>query len=105
MDVVTAGRNPVNPAGLIASDRMRAMIVQARESHDLIVLDTPPVPVISDAIPLLREVDGVIVVSYLGVSTRDAVSASSPSCATSTSTYSDWWPTGHHAVSCTRTGS
>ncbi len=73
MEVVTAGRNPPNPAGLIASDRMRAMIAQARDDHDLIVLDTPPVPVISDAIPLLREVDGVIVVSYLGVSTRDAV--------------------------------
>ena len=75
MKVVTAGRNPTNPSGLIASDRMRALIARAEADHDLVILDTPPVPVCSDAIPLLREVGGVIVVSYLGRSTRDGVGA------------------------------
>ncbi len=73
MEVLTAGRNPANPAGLIASNRMLALLRQAANDHDLVVVDTPPVPVISDAIPLLGEVDGVVVVTYLGVSTRDAV--------------------------------
>ncbi|MGI8845394.1 MAG: Wzz/FepE/Etk N-terminal domain-containing protein [Thermoleophilaceae bacterium] len=75
MRVVTAGSNPTNPAGLIASDRMRALIARAELDHDLVVLDTPPVPMVSDAIPLLREVGGVIVVSYLGRSTQDGVGA------------------------------
>ncbi|CAA9476121.1 MAG: hypothetical protein AVDCRST_MAG67-516 [uncultured Solirubrobacteraceae bacterium] len=75
MSVVTAGRNPTNPSGLIASDRMRAIIARAETEHDLVVLDTPPVSVVSDAIPLLRVVGGVIVVSYLGRSTRDGVGA------------------------------
>ena len=75
IDVLTAGRNPTNPAGLIASNRMRAIITRAEAEHDLVVLDTPPVSVVSDAIPLLREVGGVIVVSYLGRSTRDGLGA------------------------------
>lgn len=75
MRVVTAGSNPTNPAGLIASDRMRAIIARAELDHDLVILDTPPVPMVSDAIPLLREVGGVIVVSYLGRSSQEGVSA------------------------------
>lgn len=75
LQVVTAGRNPANPSGLIASDRMRGVIARAEADYDLVVLDTPPVAVISDAIPLLREVGGVIVVSYLGRSTREGMDA------------------------------
>lgn len=75
MHVITAGRNPRNPSGLIDSDRMRAIIARAEANHDLVVLDAPPVSVVSDAIPLLREVGGVIVVSYLGRSTRDGIGA------------------------------
>lgn len=75
MHVVTAGHNPRNPSGLIDSDRMRAILARAEADHDLVVLDAPPVSVVSDAIPLLREVGGVIVVSYLGRSTRDGVGA------------------------------
>ncbi len=73
--VVTAGHNPTNPSGLIASKRMQAVLARAEAEHDFVVLDTPPVSVVSDAIPLLRKVGGVIVVSYLGRSTRDGVSA------------------------------
>jgi Mrp family chromosome partitioning ATPase len=35
------------------------------------VIDTAPMGVVSDAFPLLRKVDGVIVVGRVGVSTRD----------------------------------
>ncbi len=36
------------------------------------VLDTAPTGVVSDAFPLLRQVDGVIVVARMGLTTRDA---------------------------------
>ncbi len=75
MQVITAGRNPSNPSGLIDSARMRAIITRAEAEHDLVVLDAPPVSVVSDAIPLLREVGGVIVVSYLGRGTREGIIA------------------------------
>ncbi len=54
---------------------MRALLARAELDHDFVILDTPPVPMVSDAIPLLCEVGGVIVVSYLGRSTQDGVSA------------------------------
>jgi polysaccharide biosynthesis transport protein len=74
VDVIVAGPLPPNPTDLIASDRMEALIRSAEERYDLVVVDTPPTSVVSDAIPLIKEVSGVIVVSRVGVSMRDAVS-------------------------------
>jgi Mrp family chromosome partitioning ATPase len=45
----------------------------AEERYDLVVMDTPPMSVVSDAIPLIREVSGVIVVTWLGKSTRESL--------------------------------
>ncbi|HEX4307105.1 MAG TPA: polysaccharide biosynthesis tyrosine autokinase [Solirubrobacterales bacterium] len=71
LDVLVAGPPPPNPAELIESKTMRDVHSQLRERYDLIVFDTAPIGVVSDAFPLLREVDGVIVVVRLGHSTRD----------------------------------
>jgi capsular exopolysaccharide synthesis family protein len=73
LDVVAAGPIPPNPVDLIESERMRTLIREAEDRYDLVVLDTPPTSVVSDAIPLLREVSGVIVVARLGKSTRDSL--------------------------------
>jgi tyrosine-protein kinase len=73
MDVLTAGPAPPNPGQLLDSKRMRKLIAEARDEYDLLVIDAPPVAIVSDAIPLLREVDGVIAVTHLGENTRDAV--------------------------------
>jgi polysaccharide biosynthesis transport protein len=74
MDVVVAGPLPPNPVDLIESERMRTVLREAEERYDLVVMDTPPTSVVSDAIPLIREVSGVIVVTRLGKSTRESVS-------------------------------
>jgi polysaccharide biosynthesis transport protein len=74
MDVIAAGPLPPNPVDLIESDRMRTLLREAEEHYDLVVLDTPPTSIVSDAIPLIREVSGVIVVTRLGKSTRESVS-------------------------------
>jgi Mrp family chromosome partitioning ATPase len=39
--------------------------------YDLVIVDTPPVSVVADAMPIVAKVDGVIVVSWIGASTRD----------------------------------
>ncbi len=74
MDVVVSGPAARTPTDLIGSARMRTVVLEAEKRYDLVVIDTPPVGMVSDAIPLLREVDGVIVVSLLGTSTRAGVS-------------------------------
>ncbi len=42
------------------------------EQFDLVIIDSPPTSVVSDAIPLMRLVSGVVIVSRIGVTTRDA---------------------------------
>ena len=71
LDVIVAGANPPNPAELIDSQAMREVHAELRERYDLVVFDTAPMGVVPDAFPLLREVDGVIVVTRLGQSTWD----------------------------------
>jgi capsular exopolysaccharide synthesis family protein len=73
LDVLAAGAVlPPNPGELIESHAMDAVLEQARSLYDLVVLDTPPLTAVSDAFPLLNIVDGVVIVSRLRRSKRDA---------------------------------
>lgn len=72
LDVIPAGAIPPNPTELVESDQMKNLISQAEEKYEFVIVDTPPVLVVADAIPLLFEVSGVLVVSGLGVATRSS---------------------------------
>ena len=72
LDVIASGSVPPNPAGLLESEAMNGVLEQLKARYDLVVVDTAPVGVVSDAFPLLRKVDGVIVVVRLGETSRDA---------------------------------
>lgn len=52
LDVVTSGAIPPNPAELIMSERMFEMIAELKKRYDYIVMDTPPVGLVSDALEL-----------------------------------------------------
>ena len=73
LDVVVSGPIPPNPSDLMESARLRDLIHEAEKQYDLVVIDTPPTSVVSDAIPLLNQTSGVIVVARLGKTTRDAL--------------------------------
>jgi Mrp family chromosome partitioning ATPase len=49
---------------------MEAVLEQAKSAYDLVVIDTP-LTAVSDAFPLLRKVDGVVIVGRVGHSRRD----------------------------------
>lgn len=72
LDVVPAGAIPPNPTEMVESQQMREIIAQAEKAYDFVVIDTPPVLVVSDAIPLIMASSGVLAVSGLGVSTRSS---------------------------------
>jgi succinoglycan biosynthesis transport protein ExoP len=61
---ITAGRTPANPSELLASDRMRALLSGLETGpFDWIVIDTPPVLAVTDAVilaPLVHAVTFVI---------------------------------------------
>ena len=72
LDVLVAGAVlPPNPGELIESHAMESLLEQAKSTYDLVVIDTPPLAAVSDAFPLLREVDGVIIVGRMGRNRRD----------------------------------
>jgi capsular exopolysaccharide synthesis family protein len=72
MDVLPAGSGvPPNPAELIESQAMEALLERAKAMYDFVVLDTPPLNAVSDAFPLLGKVDGVIIVGRVGRDRRD----------------------------------
>jgi receptor protein-tyrosine kinase len=72
LDVIVAGAIPPNPAELMESRKMGDLVDQLTGMYDLVVIDTPPVSVVADAMPLVPVVSGVVVVSWMGRTTRDA---------------------------------
>jgi receptor protein-tyrosine kinase len=72
VDVLLAGPLPPNPAELLESQRMRQLLQWAEQNYDRVIIDTPPVSVVADAIPLMNRVSGVVVVVRLGKSRRDS---------------------------------
>ena len=72
VDVLFAGAPPQNPAELLDSERMQAMLEVIPDRYDLVIVDTPPT-VVSDAMPILEHVGGVVVVGRLGLSTDESL--------------------------------
>ena len=72
VDVLFAGSLPPNPSDLIESERMGTLIKEAEREYDLVVVDTPPTSLVADAVPLVSQVDGVIVVMRLAATTEHA---------------------------------
>ena len=57
LDIVTAGPVPPNPAELIASDRCADLFKELKERYDYIIVDTPPLLWVTDALLLMKYVD------------------------------------------------
>lgn len=57
LDVITSGPIPPNPAELIMSDAMKEMLDELKSKYDYIILDTPPVGLVSDALELVNYAD------------------------------------------------
>jgi capsular exopolysaccharide synthesis family protein len=75
VDVLLAGWKPPNPGQLIESERMHALLKEAEQEYDIVVVDTPPLSLVSDAIPLVNKVSGVVVIVRLAKNTRNDLTA------------------------------
>lgn len=62
LDIVTSGPIPPNPSELLGSKRMQQLIQEAKTLYDIVLFDTPPVLVVTDAQILANFVDGSILV-------------------------------------------
>jgi protein-tyrosine kinase len=72
LSVVVSGPLPPSHAELAASRRMHDLLETATRDFDLIVIDTPPVLLVSDAVALAAQTDGVILVVRGGKTSAEA---------------------------------
>jgi capsular exopolysaccharide synthesis family protein len=57
LDVILSGPIPPNPSELILSDAMKELVLELKQKYDYIILDTPPVGLVSDALELAQFAD------------------------------------------------
>lgn len=62
LDVITSGPIPPNPAELILGESMKDLLDDLKRKYDYIILDTPPVGLVSDALELAQFCDATLYV-------------------------------------------
>ncbi|OLE96844.1 MAG: hypothetical protein AUG75_15425 [Cyanobacteria bacterium 13_1_20CM_4_61_6] len=73
LNILPSGPLPPNPAELLGSAQMTALLDKLSENYDLLILDTPPLLAASDAAIVSRIVDGALVVVRAGRTERSAL--------------------------------
>lgn len=74
MDFITSGPVPPNPSELLHSKRMNVLLEHLRGKYDFVLIDTAPVGLVSDAIPLVRQADINAFIIRSGVSRFNSAS-------------------------------
>ena len=73
LDLLPSGVVPPNPSELILHDRFRQLIEELKSRYDYVVLDTPPVGIISDLFQVVDMLDGIVYVVRSGYTQKSAL--------------------------------
>lgn len=73
LDVITSGPIPPNPAEMIISDGMKELIEELKQKYDYIILDTPPVGIVSDALELAQYCDVTLYIVRQNFTKKDMI--------------------------------
>jgi len=74
--VLPCGPLPPNPAELLMSNRFAAVLDELEKRFDRIILDSPPLQAVTDAVVLSKQTEGVLLVVRAGKTLRDEVTRS-----------------------------
>lgn len=74
IDYITSGPVPPNPSELLHSNHIQELIATLRLTYEYIIIDTAPVGLVSDSIPLIRQADVNLFIIRSGVSKNRAAS-------------------------------
>ncbi len=72
LDIIDAGLLPPNPAELLGSVRMDQLLKEQRNNYDYVIIDSPPVLLMSDAKVLAKLADGAVLVFNAAATRRGA---------------------------------
>ena len=70
---ITSGPVPPNPSELILLPRLKEMVKELKENYDYIVIDTPPIGLVTDALEILKLSDYPIYILRAAYSNRNFV--------------------------------
>ena len=73
LDVIFSGDVPPNPAELLGSERMAEMIEKLAKRYDYILVDTPPVNIVSDTCVIANMLGGVLLLARQEHSRKDNI--------------------------------
>jgi capsular exopolysaccharide synthesis family protein len=73
LQLLPGGSPPPNPSVLLGSDRLRAVLAKLSDSVEMVIIDTPPLLAVSDAIPLQEQVSGTVLIARMDSTSRDGV--------------------------------
>jgi non-specific protein-tyrosine kinase len=70
LSVLPSGPLPPNPSELLGTNRVAELLTSLQATADIVLIDSPPLLPVTDALVLSRRVDGVLLVTTAGVTTR-----------------------------------
>ncbi len=73
LDTIICGPIPPNPSELLGSTRMTKLLDILRKHYARIVIDSPPISAVTDAVVLAKSVDGVVLVVRAGETPREII--------------------------------
>lgn len=73
LDVLMSGDIPPNPAELLGSERMAQLVEKMSGKYDYILIDTPPVNIVSDTCVIANMLDGVLLLARQERSRKDNI--------------------------------
>ncbi len=71
LDVLLSGPIPPNPSELLGSDSMSRLLEDIKDEYDFIIIDTPPINAVSDAVALASKTEGIVMVIQDRKTTHD----------------------------------
>lgn len=69
LDVLTSGSITTNPSDLIGSTDFDELVKKVRDEYDYVIIDTPPVNIVSDALAISKKCDGVVLIARIAYTT------------------------------------
>lgn len=73
VSIIPSGAIPHNPSELFENDRFDIILDNVRDKYDVILLDAPPISVVTDSMILCNKADGVVLVCAIEKTKREAL--------------------------------
>lgn len=73
LDIISSGPVPPFPSEILGSEAMRSMLLNAADSYDYIIIDSPPILSVTDGVILARDADAVVLVVRHGKASKHII--------------------------------